>query len=82
MCHCAYGVVPTHRVPTARGQLGFFEHWDKSGDATLDKSEFVKMAQRLGWGDAVSSIIRSVDYDGRYVNLGVNSEPSHSLASC
>jgi Ca2+-binding EF-hand superfamily protein len=45
------------------GLLGFFQHWDKSGDATLDRAEFIKMAQRLGWGDAVSSIIRTVDHD-------------------
>ena len=52
------------RANSGKTMQEFFKHWDRGGDGKLDRDEFIKLAERVGFGHVADELLAAVDVDG------------------
>ena len=52
------------RANSGKSMEEFFKHFDRGGDGTLDRNEFTKLAERMGFGAAAEELMQQCDKDG------------------
>ena len=52
------------RANTGKTMEEFFKHWDTGGNGKLNREEFTKLAERVGFGKVSDELIAAVDVDG------------------
>lgn len=72
------------RANTGQPMEEFFKHWDSGGDSKLDRDEFTKLAERVGFGGVADELLAACDTDGsgviEYSECTSTRNPSKHLA--